>query len=336
MHLRTIAVLIAGIAASPAFADDFVLMKNGDRVTGEVKKLWNDEVFIEPEYGDEYAIDLDYVAHIHTDEPFEVDIRIGRRIEKVVGRLGVTDDGKAAVLGESGEALYPLAMVDNVEEIEDYFDWGIRTDFSVNLSEGNTETSSSRLNIYTQVTVGEHHHELTLTRDEQRVNNDLEKDQNQVSYRDTWTYTDKWFVRGTLSWTRDPIRELDQRTRLFVGPGYHIFDDSKRRLNFSAGPEFFNETIAGVTDSSAAVKATLNYEQLFMQDDLAIYTSTDYTRIYEGRENRIFEVDLGIRYDFTDDIYLSISGTYDYETNPAEGQKNEDITYLMGVGIELD
>ncbi len=336
MILRYAATIIVTLASTTAPAADFVLMKNGDRLTGEVKQIWNGEVFIEPEYGDEYAIDLDYVAHVETEEPFEVDVRIGQRIETVVGRLGVTDEGKAAVIDDFGKPLYPLAMVDNVQEIEDFFDWGLRTDFSVNVAEGNTETSSSRLNIYGEMTVGEHHHELSLSRDEQRVNNNLEKDQSQVWYRDTWTYSDRWFVRGGASWTRDPIRDLDQRTRIFVGPGYHIFDDSKRRLNISAGPEFFNEEIAGVSDRSTGLKVMLDYQQLFMQDDLVIYYSTDYTKIYKGRENNIFEIDLGFRYDVTDDIYMSLSGTYDYETNPAEGQKNEDITYLVGVGIELD
>lgn len=336
MQRLIVTLVFACLATTTAVAQDVVVMKNGDRISGEVKQIWNEEVFIEPEYGDEYAIEMEYVAYVETAEPFEVDIRIGRRIESINGRLGQTEDGKAAVLDDSGEPVYPLAMIDNIQEIEDFFDWGVRTDFSVNVSEGNTETSSSRLNISAEMTVGEHHHELVLTRDEQRVNNELEKDQNQIGYRDTWTYTDKWFIRAGASWTRDPIRDLDQRTRIFLGPGYHIFDDSKRRLNVSAGPEYFNETIAGVTDRSTGLKVMLDYQQLFMKDDLVIYYSTDYTRVYQGRENKIFEIDAGFRFDVTDDIYMSLSGTYDYETNPAEGQRNEDITYLIGVGIELD
>jgi putative salt-induced outer membrane protein YdiY len=311
-------------------------MKNGDRISGEVKQIWNGEVFIEPEYGDEYAVEMEYVAYVETAEPFEVDIRIGQRIEPVVGRLGRSEDGKAAVLDESGKPVYPQSMIDNVLEIDDFFDWGFRTDFSVNVSEGNTETSSSRLNVFGDLTVGKHFHELLLSRDEQRVNNNLEKDQSQVAYRDTWTYSDRWFVRGGASWTRDPIRDLDQRTRVFVGPGYHIFDDSKRRLNVSLGPELFNEEIAGVTERSRGIKVMLDYQQLFMKDDLVVYYSTDFTRVYDGRRNKIFEIDLGFRFDVTDDIYVNLSGTYDYESNPAEGQKNEDITYLVGVGIELD
>lgn len=336
MMFRYAAAMIASLAATQALAADFVLMKNGDRVTGEVKQVWNGEVYIEPEYGDEYAIDLDYVAHVHTEEPFEVDIRIGRRIETVSGRLGLSEKGTAAVIGESGEPLYPLAMVDNMQEIEEYFDWSFRTDLAVNISEGNTETSSSRLSVYGAVKLGDHHHEVTLTRDEQRASDDLTKDQSEVMYQDTWTFSDKWFVRGTLSWVSDPIRDLEYRNRLFVGPGYHIFDDSKRRLNFSFGPEYVNEEIAGEKDRSAAFKVMLDYEQKFLSDDLVVFQSSNFTRIFEGRPNKLFQLGAGIRYDVTDDIYLSLQTTYNYESNPAADRKQEDFTYLMGVGMELD
>lgn len=324
------------LLGTPALAQDFVLMKNGDRITGKMKQIWNGEVFIEPEYGDPYGIDLDYVSYIQTTEPFEVDVRIGPRIETVTARLGQSDGGEAAVLDEDGEALYPLAMVDNVAEIEDYFDWTVRGDLSVNVSRGNTETASTYFSAYADIKRGDHYHELTLVRDEQSTDGDLTKDQSQITYQNTWTFTDDWFVRGTASWTSDPIRNLDARTRIFLGPGYHIFDDSKRTLNVSLGPEFVTERIGDDTDESSAIKITTDYEQKFLRDDLDIYQSNDYTRIYHGRQNNLFEMELGFRYDITDDIYLSISGTYDYESNPAQDQKNEDISYLIGLGVEMD
>jgi len=333
---RILVLLALAAFGSPTFAVEFVLLKNGDRVTGDVKRIWNGDVFVEPAYGDEYAIDLDYVEYVQTDENMEVDVRIGRRIEKVIGRLGITESGDSGVIADTGELLYPLVLVDNMQEIEDFFDWEVRSDLSVNVSEGNTETSSSRLGIYGSVTLGNHHYELNASRDEQRTDNELTKDQTQISLQDTWTFTDKFFVRGSLSWNSDPIRQLERRTRIFVGPGYHFFDDSKRTLNTSIGPEWVDENIGGEIDSSAAIKVTLDYEQHFREDDLVAFSNTSYTRIFEGRRNRLYSLTAGFRYDITDDIYANLQGTYDYESNPAVDQGNEDITYLIGIGIELD
>lgn len=324
------------LIASTANAEEFVLMKNGDRVTGDVKQIWNGEVFIEPEYGDEYAIDLDYVDYVQTDEELEVEIRQGRQIENVVGRLGKAESGEAAVIDDTGQMIYPLSQVDNVQEVDDYFDWELRSDLSINVSEGNTDTSSSRLGAYLDVTLGDHHHQLSITRDEQRTDDELTKDQTQATYRDSWTFSDDWFLRGALDWMRDPIRQLDYRTRAFAGIGYHFYDDSKRRLNVSVGPAWIAEKIGGDTERSRAAGITLDYEQKFLGDDLVVFQRAGYTNVYDGRENELFDFAAGFRYDITDDIYASLQGTYEYESNPAAGQEQTDFTYLMGLGIELD
>ena len=32
-------------------------MKNGDQISGKIKKIWGGDVFIEPSYADEFAVD---------------------------------------------------------------------------------------------------------------------------------------------------------------------------------------------------------------------------------------------------------------------------------------
>jgi len=43
---------------------DLVVMENGDRITGEVIEIWDNDVIIEPEYDDDtkVSISLDNVA----------------------------------------------------------------------------------------------------------------------------------------------------------------------------------------------------------------------------------------------------------------------------------
>ena len=55
-----------------------------------------------------------------------------------------------------------------------------------------------------------------------------------------------------------------------------------------------------------------------------------------GRENRILNTSTGLRWDLPRDVYVNLQVDFDYETNPAEGRENADLTYLVGVGIELD
>ena len=317
-------------------AKDYVIMKNGDRITGEVEKIWNEEVFIEPKYGDTYAIEIEHVAYIHTEEEFEVEFVRGRRTETVVGRLGIADDGKAVVIVDDGARTYPLSEVDNMLEVEDFFEWEVRSDISVNVASGNTETNSGRFYAMGGIKLGEHRHRLEFTRDGSSADGETTKDQTDVYYEDLWTFRDDWFVRGSISWTRDPIRELDSRSQFYLGPGYHFWDDSKRTLNLSLGPNLLVEKIGGEEEESVSIQAVFRYEQRFLDDDLVLFQQTDYQRVVDGRDNKILNTSTGLRWDLPRDVYVNLQVDFDYEDNPADGREKEDITYLVGVGIELD
>ncbi len=324
------------ICAGWVQADDFVVMKNGDRITGSIEKIWNGEVFIEPEYGDTYAIEMEHVAYIHTDEPFEVEFRRGRKTEMVLGRLDLDDRGQPVVKVEETGKTFPLFEIDNMLEIEEFFDWGLRSDISVNVSTGNSETSAGRVFIHGDMKLGEHRHLLEYTRDASQADGTITKNQTQVNYEDKWTFRPEWFLRGAVSWTRDPVKDLDSRSQFFLGPGYHVYDDSKRTLNVSLGPNLLVEEISGEYDDSVSILGSLRYEQKFFDDDLVLFQQTDYQAVVEGRKNKILNTKTGMRLDLPRDMYVNLEIDYDYESDPAEGRQKEDVTYLVGFGIDLD
>ncbi len=332
--LTCLALLL--LCAESRAGNDYVIMKNGDRITGEVEKIWNEEIFIEPEYGDTYAIELEYVAYVHTEEEFEVEFLRGRRTETVLGRLGIDDDGRPMVIVEDGARTYPLSEVDNMLEVEEFFDWEVRSDISVNVATGNTNTNSGRFYAMGKIKLGEHNHKLELTRDGSSTDGDLTKDQTDVYYEDLWTFRDDWFMRGSVTWTKDPLRDLDSRSQFYLGPGVHIWDDSKRTLNISVGPNLLVENIGGEEDESVSIQTVFRYEQYFLDDDLVLFQETDLQRVVSGRENKILNTSTGFRWSLPRDMYMNIQVDFDYETNPADGSEKEDVTYLVGVGIELD
>ena len=73
---------------APVYAD-LVVMKNGDRITGEIQEIWDNDVVIEPEYDDDtkITISLDVVACMESEREFEVEMTDGRKaIAKLAGR----------------------------------------------------------------------------------------------------------------------------------------------------------------------------------------------------------------------------------------------------------
>ena len=73
-------VSITILSLVPAAVNADVLhLKNGDRITGEIKRIWDDEVTIEPEYSDEFKVDLPLVERIESDREFEIEMPDGKR-----------------------------------------------------------------------------------------------------------------------------------------------------------------------------------------------------------------------------------------------------------------
>ena len=66
------ALLLGPIGASAGV----IYMKNGDRLTGTISKIFDNEVYFEPDYGDEFAIDIEAIDYMESDRDFDLEISI--------------------------------------------------------------------------------------------------------------------------------------------------------------------------------------------------------------------------------------------------------------------
>ena len=55
-------------------------MKNGDIITGNISKIEDGEVYIEPSYADEFSVDLAEVVSIDADQTFEIELEDGSKV----------------------------------------------------------------------------------------------------------------------------------------------------------------------------------------------------------------------------------------------------------------
>ena len=70
---------------------DILVLKNGDRITGDIKRIWDSEISIEPAYADEFDVDISVVEYIESDRVFEIDLDDGRSM--VASFAGADADG---------------------------------------------------------------------------------------------------------------------------------------------------------------------------------------------------------------------------------------------------
>ena len=66
------------LVLGPVASADVLVLKNGDRITGEIKAIWDNEITIEPSYSDEFDVDAEVVAHIESKRAFDIELSDGR------------------------------------------------------------------------------------------------------------------------------------------------------------------------------------------------------------------------------------------------------------------
>ena len=329
-----VAILLAGQAVNA----DVLVLRNGDRITGDIKRIWDSEISIEPEYSDEFQVDVSAVDHIDSNRDFEIELDDGT---KMVARLAGSDsDGNQVVKTADKSVSVPLARLFELDEPEDDFDWESNVEFSAALNTGNTESSNAKLRADTTVKFPDHRHigEITFFREElgdETGETRRTKDQELFKYNYNWLFRDPWFFSTQLSLERDPIIELDHRVILSVGIGRDIWNTPRKELSVQLGAGTQTEEIGPVTTESAVATWSLRYRQDFFSDDLELYHNDTITYNVSGRSNTSYKTTTGLRYEITDLLYANLSVDLDYETDPVETAENEDIALLVGVGVDF-
>ena len=325
-----IALFIFSVTCARPANADILVMKNGDKITGEIKRIWDGEISIEPEYSDEFEVDIPAVDHIISDREFEIELEDGRELIATMG--GADESGNQVLKTEAEAVAVTLADFLEVDEPEDFYDWETNVDLSSNFNRGNTDSSNSQLRSDAMFKHGDHRHrgEVTFIREEQNQLTTKEKDLFQYGYN--WLFGDPWFLAGQLSFERDPIIQLDGRAIAAVGLGRDIWDTPRRSLNFALGLGVQEEDIGGDSATTSVATWTLRFGYDLFNGDMELFHNQDFNSNLSGRTNANFNTSTGLRFEITDLLYLNLTLDFDYQTHPVTGINNEDIAFLFGFG----
>jgi hypothetical protein len=322
----------ATLFAAPALADQ-VQMKNGDIITGNISKIEDGEVFIEPSYADEFSVDLAEVVSIDADQTFEIELEDGSKVD---ASFAHGEDGMQTLVIDGQPRDIPMEELVLAEEPEDYYDRTSHVDVNMTWNGGNTDSRNNLFFADTALKLGDHRHlaELTFRRD--KTDDVYTKKQDLFNYTYNWLFNEPWYMGGVFSYERDPIKELDHRYMGGLVIGRDIFNDANKYLTVSLGvgytdEEFFNSE----SESGATGLWALRYTHDLRGGDIAFYHDHKINQQFFGVDNLIFKSNTGFRFDLIDDIYANVSLRYDYETEPAEGAENEDTTFVFGIGAEF-
>jgi putative salt-induced outer membrane protein YdiY len=328
---RLSVVLAATLLLLPlgALADRLV-MKNGDMITGTITQITDTDVVIDPGYTAAFPVSRSEVATLEMAEGLEVTLADADS-SPVSGAISVDEAGQQVLMVDGMPRPISLAQIAGAATPDPYFDWGASVDFNSTINNGNTDSRNTLLFGQGNMRFGDHRHAGDLTFRREEVNGISTVEQDLLNYAYNWLFADPWYMGGSFTYERDPIRELDHRYTAGLLFGRDIFDEENRFLTISLGLGYTDEEIAGVSDSGAVALWNLRYTQTFF-DGADFFHTQNFTRQLYGEDNTIFKTNTGVRFDIYDGLYASIAFRYDYETEPAPGASKDDSTLAVGLG----
>lgn len=331
---RTLFILAAvgGLLMSGFANADQIHMKNGDVITGNVTKIEDGDLYIEPSYADEFAVDLSEVVSVEADRVYEIELKDG---EMVDAQFATGADGQQALVIDGNPQSVTLTDLAAASEPEEWYDRTSHVDVNMTWNSGNTDSRNNLIFADTRLKLGDHRHlgEITFRRDE--TDGTSTKKQDLLKYSYNWLFNDPWFVGATASYERDPIKLLDHRYTVGATVGRDIFNDSRKFLSASLGFGYSEEKTDGLADSGATGLWNLIYEHDFVNGDLTFFHNQNLNYQFYGVNNAIFKTNTGFRFDIISDVYTNISLRWDYESDPANDAKNNDTTVVIGVGAKF-
>jgi len=329
---RKITILIILLGVSLGSFSDVVFLENGDRISGDIRQIWGNILIIEPRYSDPIEIDRDIVVGIESDKMLAIELDGSRETPYFISRS--LEEGRAILNSEEAKSDVSLNSIKRAEEIKD-FDWNINFDLGSTLSRGNTDSQTTNLQWDGNLVIKDHRIKSDLFISREEFDGEKTKAKDRINLGYNYFFVDQWFFAVNLAAERDPIALLNSRYSLSPAIGYDFLDDPNRYLHVQLGAGYSSERSNNLTSTSTTIDWKLNFYWELLSGDLQFFHDQNLLKNLEGRKNFVFYSQTGFRYEINEDIYLNLQANYDYDSEPAANAKEEDLTFIIGAGINF-
>jgi putative salt-induced outer membrane protein len=331
------------LLCASAFADQVVLT-NGDRLTGVIKKFDDQKLYLKTDYSDEIVIKWSAVNKIVGDKPLHVERADAPPVEAptlIVSGTDVTAEGAAVpvtvpgkdiktIRSSSEQVTYEQSLHPNWRQA-----WQGGGSFGVALARGNSDT--------TNIALG-------FTADRKTSNDKTSVYANSVYATDgilnttsansirggiryDHDFSKRWFGFVSADFEHDAVQSLDLRSILGAGLGYHAINTKATSLDFLGGAAYTHESYGtGLTNNFVSLVAG----EQFSRKINANTTFTQSAFIYpymNSLGNYRATFDAGLATKISRILTWQINFGDRYVTNPLPGTKKNDLLLTTGLGV---
>jgi len=320
--------------AGAAPKTDTVLLRNGDRVTCEIKRLQQARLSVKTDPLGSVSVHWGEVLGVTSPRVFEVTLASGDRYYGGLGWSGVAGD---LVLTVGGGPVTTLKLADVTSLVPIGSSFWKRIDGNMDLgfsfAQANLETHwtvnagatyrSSRYQLSSSVAS-----QLTSREDADRTS------RNTVSLNGSRLFTNQWLFTVIGQLQQNEELQLDLRTVGGGGAGKVMSRTNHRMIALYSGLVYTREQFVGEPVGNAAEIAAGGQLDFFSphNDDFSFTNSVvSYYSLSAAGRVRI-EAQSAWRHEFLKDFYWSLNGVESFDSQPPDTQKRNDFSLSLSMG----
>jgi len=333
--LATVAWLGLALLASPALAvkTDVVVLRNGDRLTGEVQQLERGRLRLKTDDLGTVEIEWDKVVSVTADAPFDLDDVQGSRY---MGSLAPGSPGQLRISWGDAEQTVEILSIVRIRRL--YTSFWSRLNGSIDA--GASYTSASELfTLDLSGTIGVERPGFGIDVDAAATVNtqpDVEDTRRaSLSFAYQRRFTNRWvaLAQGQLEQNRE--LGFDLRGSVAAGGGRFVVLDARNRLltglGFSLNRERPTEGESTTNVEAVAVIAYDRFSHDYPKVDVTV-TASGFASLNDAGRYR-FELDAQLKRELVRDFYATLRGYESYDSRPAtEGAERNDYGVTFAIG----
>ncbi len=314
---------------------DVVILKNGDRVTGEIKSLDRGKMRLSTDHMGTVEIEWSEVKQVTSQFLFEVETEVGLR---TFGSLGPAAEPETMeILGEGSRNTLQQTSVVRITQLEASFLGRLQgfVDLGFSFARANRATEWS---LGTEVSTRNEVRQFRVTLSS--LFNDREDldstTRNVIGLDFTRYFSNRWLASVLSQFTQNQELDLDLRSVFGGALGRHLVQTNRTRLTTRGGAVFTRERFTGPDPGRSNVEALGQVEfELFNFGDPETDITTTFALIPSLSDWGRFRMDLEsrIRYELFKDFFWSVSLFDNLDSDPPlEGAERNDFGFKTSVG----
>jgi putative salt-induced outer membrane protein YdiY len=351
-------VLAAVILLPSAVLADSVTLKNGDHLTGTVTQLAGGKLTVKTSYAGDLTITWDEVTSVHLDKPLvmPVETKHGKQVE--INKVDITgiERTPSGFVVTTASGMRPVPPSDltalRTAAAQQAYEASLRPNFlhgwigaanlSLAVTGGNSETTSIgtgvNLSRPTQTDKTALYFNTVYTHD--NVQGITIADTTTAGLRYDHNLNPKLFGFGTLDFDRDALQDLDLRTVVGGGFGWHAIAKPNRQLDILGGAVWTHEDYnsnpliasPAIHNSFAALDFGQQFTEKFGKSTVLTEQAYFFPDVQDISQYRA-TVNAGLSTRINGFLSWQTSYSDIYVTNPPPETKSNDVILTTGIGF---